>query len=265
MTSTKKISAGIILVFVLVAALSTLFTIKAGTVGVVTRFGSVSRVVGDGLHAKIPFIEGLTKLNIQTQKEQIEAQSASKDLQSVTTEIALNYNIKADAAGTLFREVGKDYKERIIDPSIQEAVKASTAKYTAEELITKREALREDILLLLKQKLEPVYIVPTEVSITNFSFSNRFDAAIEAKVTAEQNALQAKNKLQQVEFEAQQRIEAAKAEAEAIRIQAQAITQQGGAEYVRLKWVEAWGAGGSQVPTTVVGDGSGSFLFNLNP
>jgi regulator of protease activity HflC (stomatin/prohibitin superfamily) len=227
------------------------FIVNAGQMGVVTRFGSVVRIAGDGPHLKWPLVEHVTKMNIQTQKEQIEASSASKDLQSVTTEIALNYNIIPGSVGVLFRKIGTDYKARIIDPAIQEAVKASTAKYTAEELITKREALREDILLLLKQKLEQVYIIPTEVSITNFSFSESFDAAIEAKVTAEQNALQAKNKLQQVEFEAQQRIESAKAEAEAIRIQAQAITQQGGAEYVRLKSVEKWNG---ILPVYMLGD-----------
>lgn len=248
---TKKIIFGLVSVISIIILFGSWFTINAGQMGVITRFGSVVRIATDGPHLKWPLIENVTKMNIQTQKEQVEASSASKDLQSVTTEIALNYNIVPESVGVLFREIGPDYKSRVVDPSIQEAVKASTAKYTAEELITKREALREDILILLKQKLESRYIIPTEVSITNFSFSASFDAAIEAKVTAEQNALQAKNKLQQVEFEAQQRIEAAKAEAEAIRIQAQAITQQGGAEYVRLKSVEKWNG---VLPVYMLGD-----------
>jgi regulator of protease activity HflC (stomatin/prohibitin superfamily) len=121
----------------------------------------------------------------------------------------------------------EDIKRVLIDPAIQESVKAATAKYTAEELITKRTLVREDIMTNLKNKLSIDNIDIIALNITNFKFSDTFDIAIENKVKAEQDALTQKNKLEQIKYEAQQTIESAKAQAESIRIQAQAITSQG--------------------------------------
>lgn len=216
------------------------FTIDAGYVGVVTRFGNVSRVASAGLNFKLPWIESVTKMGVQTLKEQVETSAASKDLQEVTTAVAVNYNVNQEQVGILFREIGENYKSIVIDPLVQESIKASTANYTAEELVTKREQVRGDVLALIKDKLAPKHIIVTDISMTNFQFSKTFNEAIEAKVTTEQNALAAKNKLSQVQFEADQRVAQAKGEAEAIRIQAQAIQQQGGAEYVKLKAIEKW-------------------------
>ena len=214
--------------------------ISAGDRGVVLRMGSMNRVMDEGFNWKFPMIESVKKFDVRTQKEQIDAQAASKDLQNVSATVAINYNLEHSKVGELFRSIGEEYKTRIIDPAIQESVKASTANYTAEELITKRAIVRDEIKKNITERLSKEYIVVTEVSIVNFNFSQSFNEAIEAKVTAEQNALAAKNKLEQVKFEADQRIVQSRGEAEAIRIQAQAITQQGGAEYVKLKTVEKW-------------------------
>jgi len=235
------------------------FTVGAGARGVVTRFSSVSRVVSPGLHFKLPIIEEVIGIDVQTLKEQVDATAASKDLQNVSTVVALNYNINPDQVGILFVEIGEDYKARVVDPAIQEAIKASTAKYTAEELITKREQLRIDILALVKEKLSPRHIQPTDISIVNFKFSDLFEQAIEGKVTAEQNALAAKNKKDQVQYEADQRVIQSKGEAEAIKIQAQAITQQGGDDYVKLQWIKQWNG---QLPITMLG--SATPLININ-
>jgi regulator of protease activity HflC (stomatin/prohibitin superfamily) len=225
--------------------------IQAGDRGVVLRLGSVNRVLDEGFHFTIPFIEKVKTLNVQTQKEQVAANSASKDLQTVSTTVALNYNLNPHEVGLLWQNIGSQYKERLIDPAIQEAVKAATAKFTAEQLVTQRSAVRDEIKNNLTERLKAEYISVSDVSIVNFEFSQAFDQAIEAKVTAEQNALAAKNKLEQIKFEADQRIAQAQGEAEAIRIQAEAIQNQGGAEYVNLKAIEKWSGA---LPTYMMGD-----------
>lgn len=216
------------------------FLVYAGHNVVVLRFGSLDRTETQGIHFKVPFVEKVIDMDIRTQKEQVEATAASNDLQNVNATIAVNYNLNEGSAGKIYSSVGVDYKTVIIDPAIQEAVKASTAKYTAEQLITKREEVREDIKDLLKARLISQGIQVTEVSIVNFKFSDSFESAIEAKVTAEQQALQAKNKLEQSKYEADQAIATARGQAEAIRIQAEAIHNQGGAEYVELQAINKW-------------------------
>lgn len=256
----KIVMHSIVFLILLGVFLGSFGTIDAGYRGVRTRFGAVTGTIDSGLYFKLPLIEHVYTMNVQTQKEQVEAQAASSDLQNVSATVALNYSLMPDKAADVYKNIGVDYKSRIVDPAIQEAVKAATAKYTAEELITKRQIVRDNMRALLTARLENEHIVVTEVSIVNFDFSQSFNAAIEAKVTAEQTALAAKNKLEQVKFEAEQRVAQAKAEAEAIRIQAQAITQQGGAEYVNLKAVEKWDG---KLPQYMLGGGATPFI-NLN-
>ncbi len=231
---------GIIICVILIIILGTFTVVGAGEKAVVLRVGAVNRVLDSGLHIKWPIFEDVEKISVQTQKEQVETDAASQDLQTVKAVVAVNYNVSADKVADLWITLGSEYKSRVIDPAIQEAVKAATAKYTAEQLITQRPRVKDDIKLALSTILSPKDIQVSDVSITNFDFSPSFNAAIEAKVTAEQQALQAKNKLEQVQYEAQQTVASAKAQAEAIRIQAEAITQQGGANYVQLKAVEKW-------------------------
>lgn len=231
--------------------------VDAGERAVVLKYGEIVDVKSEGFYWRTPFIEDYKKLDVKTQKVEVGADAASKDLQTVQSTIALNYNLKPDSVGLLWQEIGKDYQIRLIDPAIQEAVKSATAKFTAEELVTKRFEVRESIYQLLVNKLEKQHINVTDVSIVNFSFSESFNVAIEAKVTAEQRALEAKNKLEQVKIEAEQKIEQAKADAEAIRIQAEAITQQGGEDYVNLKAVEKWNG---VLPSQIVPNGSLPFI-----
>ena len=248
-----KIALHVILGFIILVVLFGSFSIiDAGERGVVLNFGAVSdKIMTEGFNFKVPFYQSVHKLDIKTQKEEVVATAASKDLQTVSTQIALNFHLSATEVNRLWQTVGSEYKTRIIDPAIQEAIKASTAKYTAEELITKRSEVKETVKMLLTERLAKEFIVVDELSIVNFDFSNSFNSAIEAKVTAEQNALAAKNKLEQVKFEAEQRITQAKGEAEAIRIQAQAIQNQGGAEYVNLKAIEKWNG---DLPTYMMGN-----------
>lgn len=206
--------------------------VGAGERGVVLRLGAVNRVIGEGINYKAPFVEHVKILDIKTQKEEAKVTSASKDLQNVSAIIALNFHLQENKVGELWQQVGEEYQSRIIDPAIQESVKAATAKYTAEELITKRPQVKDDIKISLIERLNKEFIAVDEVSIVNFDFSESFNAAIEAKVTAEQNALAAKNKLEQVKFEAEQKIATAKADAENIRLQSEAAQNE---KYIKLR------------------------------
>lgn len=241
---TNKLAALVILGvigFIIFLIVNPLTSIKAGHRGVVTEFGKVNdEILSEGIHWVTPILQQVTEMNVQVQKEEVRATSASKDLQTVSAVVALNYQLDPTAVNKLYQNVGKEYKTKIIDPAIQEEVKSATAQYTAEELITKRPEVRETMLNSLIKKLEKDNILVHDLSIVNFNFSESFNAAIEAKVTAEQEALAAKNKLEQVKFEAEQRISQARGEAEAIRIQAEAIQNQGGKEYVELKAIEKW-------------------------
>ena len=214
-------------------------TIGAGERGVLLRFGAVTgNIKNEGLYFKIPFVEKVIKSDIKVQKEQVDADAASKDLQTVTSTVALNYHIDPNYVATIYQEVGVEYKIRIIDPAVQEAVKASTAKFTAEQLITKREMVREEIKTLLRERLHARGLIIDEFNIVDFNFSLSFNAAIEAKVTAEQNAFAARNKLEQIKFEAEQAVAEAKGKAEAITIEAQAL--QNNPQVLELRALENW-------------------------
>lgn len=235
----KRLAWGFIAFLILIVLMNTVGMVGAGKRGVLTQFSAVTgNIKGEGLYFKVPFIQSIHKMTVQTQKEQVEATSASKDLQNVHAVIALNYRVNPESVATIYQTVGVNFKENIIDPAIQESVKAITANFTAEELITKREAVREDIKSLLAEKMQPRGIVVEDLNIVNFNFSDSFNTAIEAKVTAEQNALAAKNKLEQVKFEAEQNIAEAKGKAEALQIEGNALAQN--PQVKELRAIEKW-------------------------
>lgn len=240
----KIVAHAILGLIVLVILFGSFGTIGAGEVGVRTRLGKVVGQVGPGLYFKIPFIENIHSMDTQTQKDQTDATAASNDLQSVTATVAVNYHVEAQDASSIYANLGSEYADRVISPAIQESVKSVTANYTAEQLITEREKVREDIITLLTTKLDVYGVKVDSLNIVDFKFSETFNQAIEAKVTAQQNALAAKNKLDQVTYEAQQTVTTAKAQAEAIQIQAQAISQQGGANFVAKLAVDKWNGEG---------------------
>lgn len=224
------------------------FTIVgAGQRAVVTQLGVYQRTLEPGFHLLKPFVETSHKFDVQVQKEQVDANASSADLQDVTAGVALNYSVNPASVADLYIRIGDAYKTKVIDPAIQEAVKAATAKYTAEQLITKRAEVKDVIQKNVSEALAPYDILVSGVSITDFRFSESFNQSIENKVKAEQDALTAKNKLEQVKYEAEQTVTKAKAEAESIKIQAQAINSQGGADYVELQRIQKWnGAGCTQ-------------------
>lgn len=185
--------------------------VGAGNVGVITRLGAVNRVVTPGFVAKIPLIEYIHPMETRTQKEQADASSASKDLQEVKATIALNYHLRGEKAVEVYQNIGTDYKVRVIDPAMQEAFKATTAKFTAEELIGKRELVKQDALKELKERLSVYNIVVDNFNIVNFDFSIEFNQAIEQKQVAQQNLERAKLEAQTALTQAQGQANAQKA------------------------------------------------------
>ena len=230
---------------IVVAALLLLFvlspfgTIAAGERGVHLRFTAVTgKVFGEGLYFRIPLIESVQTIDVKVQKYEMQSAAASKDLQTVHSVVALNFHIDPAGVATIYQDVGLLFKDRLIDPAMQEAVKASTAKFTAEELITKREMVRDDIKAQLTTRLKDRNILVDEFNIVNFEFSKNFNDAIEAKVTAEQQALAAKNKLEQIKFEADQKIAEARGKAEAMTIESSALRSN--PQILELRALEKW-------------------------
>jgi regulator of protease activity HflC (stomatin/prohibitin superfamily) len=243
MMNDKKVSLTVGLVAGGVLLLGLVFsavgTVNAGERGVLIEFGAVTgHVYNEGLYFKIPFVQNVVKVDVKVQKNEETADASSKDLQMVNSRVALNYKVNPDMAADLYQTVGRNYVVRLIDPALQESVKAGTAKFTAEELITKRGEVREEIKKNLKDKLEPHGILVDEFNIVDFSFSTAFNHAIEEKVTAEQKALAAKNKLEQVKFEAEQKIAEARGRAEGIRIESEALKTND--KILQMRFIEAW-------------------------
>lgn len=241
----KMIKSIVLIGFVILIIFSSVGTVGAGERGVLTQFGAVQdRVIGEGLYFKIPFIQEVIKIDVKMQKDEIGASAASKDLQVVTSVIALNYHLDPQYVNKVWQELGRDYNKRVIAPSIQESVKAVTALFTAEELITKREEVKDQIKANLSARLTERFIIVDEFNIIAFDFSKAFNEAIEAKVTAEQLKLKADRDLERIKIEANQRIADAQGKAEAIRIEAHALMQN--PKVVELRWIEKWDG---KVPT----------------
>lgn len=256
----RWIATGVLsLIVALLFILPAFGTVDAGTRGVVLRFGALTgKTLEPGAYFLVPFVNTVEIMDVQNHAYTVEASAASKDLQVVKTKITVNYEAVPDQVGYIYEHYRRNFEVRILTPAVQETSKAATAMYNAEDLIAQRPLVKEKMEEFLGRRLLPTHQL-TGLSITDFDFSPEFNSAIEAKVTATQNALTEKNNLAAVEYKAQQRVATATAEAEAIRIQAQAITQQGGAEYVNLKWVEKWNGA---MPSVMAGEGSG-FLMQI--
>lgn len=210
--------------------------VGAGQRGIVQNFGAVQdKVLSEGIHFKIPIVQTVILMDVKIQKVLTDAASSSSDLQDVDMSVALNYHIIPDQANLVYQTIGIEFKERIIDPAIQEVMKAVSARYTAEELITKRPAVSTEMKDALIARLITSNIAVDAFSIINFSFSQTFTDAIEAKQTAEQNALKAKRDLDRIKVEAEQTIAAATAEAEALRLQKMNISP----DLIELRKIEA--------------------------
>lgn len=231
----KKILYGAIFIIVLILV-KPWVQIGAGERGIVQNFGAVQNtVLGEGIHFRVPLMQTVIIMDVQIQKALTDAGSASSDLQDVDLSVALNYHVIPEKSNIVYQSIGLEFKERIIDPAIQEVMKAVSARYTAEELITKRPAVSSEMQIALTKRLLESNIAVDAFSIVSFSFSQTFTDAIEAKQTAEQNALKARRDLDRIRVEAEQTIAAATAEAEALRLQKMNISP----DLIELRKIEA--------------------------
>ncbi len=215
--------------------------VTAGHVGVQVTLGEVNqRALTEGVHFVNP-ISTVRNVDVRLQRAELKGATAgTKDLQQVHTNIVVQFRLAPDKVPTIYKEYGLNVDDKVLGPGINEAFKAVTAKYTSEELITKRDQVSLDITQHIKDKVAPFDITINGVSLVDFGFSPDYQKAIEQKVIATQQKQKAEQDLERIKVEAASRIAQAEGEAKAIAIQAQAIQSNGGAQYVQLQAIEKW-------------------------
>jgi prohibitin 2 len=263
-----RIVAVIVTVIVIIVVMSeSVVVVQAGHRGVVLYVGAVeNRVLGEGVHFIVPFAEQVIQMEVRTLKFQADASAASNDLQEVQTTIALNYHISPTQANIIYQQLGANYPDRIIAPTIQESVKASVAKFNAEELITKRAIAKAVIAQTIGNTLSARDLVIETVFITDFAFSQAFSNQIEAKVVAFQKYLTEQNNLKAVQVVANQTVVQANAtarsniakaggESQAIKIITEQLKQS--PQYLQWLSINRWNG---QMPYALGGTGDDPFF-----
>ena len=244
------------LLIVLFGFLKPFAIVDAGERGVIMRFGKVQdAVLDEGLHPIIPVVNTVKKLTVRVQKNDVNAEASSRDLQDIKMDVAINWHIEPNAVNKVFQRVGDEQQIvlRIINPAVSEVVKAATAKKNAEEIITKRTELKQEIDSQLKDRLSSYGIGVDDVSLVNISFSSEFAKAIEAKQIAEQEAKRAEFEALKAEKQAQADVNRAKGQAEAQRLQRLTLT----AELLQKQAIEKWDG---KFPLVLGGEGALPFI-----
>ncbi|MEH2434053.1 MAG: prohibitin family protein [Nostoc sp.] len=227
------------LLFLITLFLTPCVIVNAGERGVLMKFGEVqNQILGEGLHLIIPVVNTVKKLSIRVQKQEISAEASSKDLQNVFTDVALNWHIVPQEANAIFQEIGdeQDIVIRIINPAVEEVLKAVMAKYTAEEIITKRGEVKGGVDDALSTRLSSYHVAVDDISLVHVHFSERFGEAVEAKQIAEQEAKQAEFIALKATKEAEAKVNLAKGEAEAHRLLRDGLTP----EILQRQAIEKW-------------------------
>lgn len=234
---------------------STFTIVPSGSSGVRTTFGKVSdTVMESGMNFQLPFIQKTIIINNQVQREDVQGEAASKDLQTVAYNVSVNYNVIASESANLYRNVGKSWSEVIIRPAIQESVKAAIARYTAEQLITDRSSVSNDMLEEISNRMKNYGINVSEINIITMDFSAEFDAAIEAKTVAEQQVLTEQQNLEKAKVIAEQKVVEAQAEAEANRVKNESLTDK----IIMNEFIRRWNG---ELPTVM---GSGENIIDIS-
>ncbi|BAQ61582.1 membrane protease subunits [Geminocystis sp. NIES-3708] len=232
MGKNKFLSKPINLLFlslILIIVLNPFAIVNAGERGILMRFGEVQKdILEEGIHFILPLVNTVQKITVRIQKEEIRTEASTKDLQEVFNEIALNWHLNPHKVNLIFQQIGteNDMIQSIINPAIQEIVKAVLAKYTAEEIILKREELKREIDLLLTRRLNKYFVEVDDISLVHIDFSDHFIEAVEAKQIAEQEAKKAGFKVLKAQKDAEVNISLAKGEAEAHRILQESLTPE---------------------------------------
>ena len=239
--SKKAILIAVAVIAVLVVLASSFTVVSAGHTGVVVTLGKVNdRVLQEGLHLKAPFVQTVVRIDNRIVKLEVDTEAFSKDLQTVSTTLAINYRVDTAKSYSIYKNIGANYESVLVTPAVNEVLKAITAQYTAEESVTNRTLISEGLVKGLNEKLNGIGLYITDVNILNFEFSDAFINAIEEKQVAQQQLLKA-------ETEKQTAITNAEAQAETIRIKAEAeakandvIRQSLTPEVIEYNKVEKW-------------------------
>ena len=235
-----KIIVGVCVALLLIVAISiaSITIVPAGHKGVTLNMGAVTgAVMNEGINFKIPFVQNAEIIDVRVKKyESKDNSSASKDLQTIKSSIAVNYRVNQDHVADLYQKIGMSYESTVINPAISECIKSVTSRYTAEELITKRTEVSEEMKKFLQKKLSEKYILVDSFNIINFDFTDAFNTAIAEKQIAEQNALKAKYDLERIKTEAEQAVTKAKGEAEAMKLKNEQISQN----IIYLEFIDKW-------------------------
>lgn len=226
----KAIGTIAVLVALIIVLASSVIVIPAGHTGVKVTLGRVSEnVLQEGLHFKIPFVQTVVKVDNRIVKLEVETEAFSRDLQTITTIVAVNYRISKDMSYSIYKEVGNNFEDVLITPAVNEVLKAVTAQYTASELVSSRSEVSVMLNDLLREKLEARGIYIEDLNIINWEFSEEYIAAIEAKQVAEQNLIRTQTEQEEriviAEAAAQMQIIEANAAAEAAIIAANAAAE----------------------------------------
>ncbi|MGH8215150.1 MAG: prohibitin family protein [Rhodanobacteraceae bacterium] len=238
---------------IVVLAWSAFVTVGPGERGVLMTFGAVEHgVLVPGLHMKIPFVQTVKLMNVQIQKSETSETAASRDLQDVTTKVAVNWSITAGDAEWVYERLGDETQltDKVIAPIVSNAVKAVAARYDAEQLVEKRDVVRDQIQQQIVGALAQYKVQVQGVNITNFNFSDDYAKAIEQKQVAQQRAQQAEYDLARTKVQAQQEVAQAQGQAQAQKLLQTTLTP----EIIRLKAVDKWNGvlpqvtGGGAVP-----------------
>lgn len=239
----------------LIVGINCITTVPTGFVGVKTRFGKVQEeVIQEGLNTKAPFIEKIVKIDCKTKKIETASEGSTKDMQTVSASIAVNYNVNKETANSLYKEVGLDYENIIINPAILESIKTTMAGYTAEELITKRAEVSNKIEDSITEKISDKGFIVTEFNLTNIDFSEAYDQAIEAKAVKQQEVETSKAELEKQKINNEREVSIAEKDAKIMELKNSQITEN----ILRLKSLEVqqsminkWNGG---LPQTSLGD-----------
>lgn len=254
---------GILVVLGIITFFSSMRGIGTGEVGVVTEYGRVTgRELDEGLSFVAPLgINSVTVYDVKNQKEEVDSAAATKDLQDVRGTLVLNYQLNRGEVSKMHQEVGKEYKDKLITPALNETFKSAAAKYNASELITQRAEVKSDVYSGLKSRLEKYGIQVLDVSITNFNFSVEFNKAIEAVQIANQEVAKSRQQLEQAKVDAEKKIAEAEGAAEAQRLQQETLSPELLKKYeidAYLEYLKKWDG---TLPSTVAGDSG--IMLNL--
>lgn len=233
----RAVIAVIVIILAAVIGLNCFTVVRPGHSGVVVTLGKVSpSVLEEGLHFKAPFISQVEQIDNRVMKTEVQSNAASKDLQTIDSTVSVNYRVNKSASADIYKNVGSDFADVIVNPAIQECVKSVAAKYTAEELITKRTLVSAEMEEAISEKINPYGMSIAVFNIINFDFTEEFNKAIEAKQTAQQEALKAEQDLARIKVEAEQTVEKAKAEAEAYKLKNEQLTDT----VIMMEFIDKW-------------------------